>query len=208
VATTSRPRQDLSPGCSRRRPETLPRPSVDRSRPTSNVATEPDGAPICCFRFAAPSIMARSVPALGRDSSLLTIRFRNQSLRPDTPNLQAVPLASHLGSCDITGGPKLCTCWRTRDRTKAPQRGQERAPGPLLAEGSKPLSASLSTLSALNQAPEIIHAVSVIATREFCAESVTTMTAACAESVTRLAVIRAESVAFLIIYINKNLYQG
>src|SRR5271157_493062 len=35
--------------------------------------------------------MARSAPASDRDSSPPTIRSRKQQLRPDTPNLQAVP---------------------------------------------------------------------------------------------------------------------
>src|SRR5208337_2269766 len=47
---------------------------------------------IFCFRFVAPSIMARSAPASDRDSSPPTIRSRKQQLRPDTPNLQAVPV--------------------------------------------------------------------------------------------------------------------
>src|SRR3954453_10608478 len=42
AATTSELRRDSSLVCSRRRPETLPRLSVDRPRPMSNVATEPD----------------------------------------------------------------------------------------------------------------------------------------------------------------------
>src|SRR5208282_2128649 len=36
--------------------------------------------------------MARSAPASDRDSSPPTIRSRKQRLRPDTPNLQAVPV--------------------------------------------------------------------------------------------------------------------
>src|SRR5208282_5515618 len=41
--------------------------------------------------------MARSAPASDRDSSPPTIRSRKQRLRPDTPNLQAVPLAQKYG---------------------------------------------------------------------------------------------------------------
>src|SRR5271166_5688001 len=42
-------------------------------------------------RFAAPSIMARSVPASDGDFCRPTIRSSKQRLPPDTPNLQAVP---------------------------------------------------------------------------------------------------------------------
>ena len=52
-------------------------------------------APICCFRFAAPSTMVRLVLATDRNSTQPTIRNRKRRLPPEPPKLATVPHTSH-----------------------------------------------------------------------------------------------------------------